>query len=295
MANATKKKNDKVVIRSQGREVWRRLRKNKGAMIGLAIIIILTLIACTVDLYIDYDTQIAGINAKQKFIAPCWEHPFGTDNMGRDFFLRVVYGTKYSLLIGVSATLVSSIIGIVLGMMAGYYGGIVDDFIMRIIDIVQSIPAIMMGIIIVSALGASMVNLIIAIGIAGIPYLTRITRAAVLTVKNQEYIEAATAIGLSKPAIMVTHILPNSVSPILVAMTMQVAQAILAASSLSFLGLGVPVPSPEWGALLSAGRKYIESYSYFCLYPGLAIVITVLAFNLFGDGFRDALDPKLRK
>ena len=140
-----------------------------------------------------------------------------------------------------------------------------------------------------------MTNLIIAIGIAGVPYLTRITRAAVLTVKNQEYIEAAKAVGLSKAAIMIKHILPNCVSPILVAMTMQVAQVILAASSLSFLGLGVPVPSPEWGSLLSAGRAFISSHAYLCLYPGIAIVITVLAFNLFGDGFRDALDPKLRK
>ena len=284
-----------VKRRSYWAEIWRLLVRNKGAMVGMAITFLLIFIACTADIFFDYDTDVVGQTLKVQFTPPNSQYWFGTDHLGRDIFARVLYGTKYSLLIGVSATLVSSIIGIVLGMMAGYYGGIVDDFIMRIIDIVQSIPAIMMGIIIVSALGASMVNLIIAIGIAGIPYLTRITRAAVLTVKNQEYIEAATAIGLSKPAIMVTHILPNSVSPILVAMTMQVAQAILAASSLSFLGLGVPVPSPEWGALLSAGRKYIESYSYFCLYPGLAIVITVLAFNLFGDGFRDALDPKLRK
>ena len=179
--------------------------------------------------------------------------------------------------------------------MAGYYSGLIDDFIMRIIDIIQAIPAVMLGIVIVSSFGANMTNLIIAIGIAGVPYLTRITRAAVLTVKNNEYIEAAKAIGLSKPAMMVKHILPNCVSPILVAMTMQVAEVILAASSLSFLGLGVPVPSPEWGSLLSAGRSYIASQPYLCLFPGLAIVITVLAFNLFGDGFSDALDPKLRK
>lgn len=294
MAKVEKANKDKVVIRSQGSEIWRRLTKNKGAMLGLLIIALLTILACTVDLFIDYDTQIAAISSN-RFVDPCAEYPFGTDNMGRNFFLRVVYGTKYSLFIGVACTVFSSVVGIFLGLMAGYYGGHVDNIIMRIIDIVQAIPAIMMGIVIVSALGASMTNLIIAIGIAGVPYLTRVTRASVLTVKNQEYVEAATAICLSKPAIMVKHILPNCISPILVAMTMQVAQAILAASSLSFLGLGVPVPSPEWGSLLSAGRQYIESHAYLCLYPGIAIVITVLAFNLFGDGFRDALDPKLRK
>ena len=286
---------EKVVIRSQGREIWSRLKKNKGAMIGLIFIIIISVLACTVDLFIDYDTKIASMDASSRFVKPCLEHPFGTDNMGRDLFLRVIYGTKYSLSIGIAGTVFSSIVGIFLGLMAGYYGGRIDDFIMRIIDIIQAIPAVMLGIVIVSSFGANMTNLIIAIGIAGVPYLTRITRAAVLTVKNNEYIEAAIAIGLSKPAMMVKHILPNCVSPILVAMTMQVAEVILAASSLSFLGLGVPVPSPEWGALLSAGRSYIASQPYLCLFPGLAIVITVLAFNLFGDGFSDALDPKLRK
>jgi len=286
---------EKVVIRSQGREIWSRLKKNKGAMIGLVFIIIISVLACTVDLFIDYDTKIASMDASSRFVKPCLEHPFGTDNMGRDLFLRVIYGTKYSLSIGIAGTLFSSIVGIFLGLMAGYYGGRIDDFIMRIIDIIQAVPAVMLGIVIVSSFGANMTNLIIAIGIAGVPYLTRITRAAVLTVKNNEYIEAAIAIGLSKPAMMVKHILPNCVSPILVAMTMQVAEVILAASSLSFLGLGVPVPSPEWGALLSAGRSYIASQPYLCLFPGLASVITVLAFNLFGDGFSDALDPKLRK
>lgn len=286
---------EKVVIRSQGREIWSRLKKNKGAMVGLVFIIIISVLACTVDLFIDYDTQIASMDASNRFVKPCLEHPFGTDNMGRDLFLRVIYGTKYSLSIGIAGTLFSSAVGIFLGLMAGYYGGRIDDFLMRIIDIIQAIPAVMLGIVIVSSFGANMTNLIIAIGIAGVPYLTRITRAAVLTVKNNEYIEAAIAIGLSKPAMMVKHILPNCVSPILVAMTMQVAEVILAASSLSFLGLGVPVPSPEWGALLSAGRSYIASQPYLCLFPGLAIVITVLAFNLFGDGFSDALDPKLRK
>ncbi|MDO4488142.1 MAG: ABC transporter permease [Eubacteriales bacterium] len=295
MAKLDNKKTEKVVLRSQGREVWRRLTKNKGAMLGLAIIIILTILALTVDLFIDFDTQIAAIDAKNRNVAPCAAFPFGTDNMGRNLLYRVVYGTKYSLFIGVMGTVFACVVGIFLGLMSGYYGGLVDDIIMRFIDIIQAIPAIMMGIVVVSALGASMTNLIIAIGIAGVPYLTRITRAAVLTVKNQEYIEAAKAVGLSEPAIMIKHILPNCVSPILVAATMQVAQVILAASSLSFLGLGVPVPSPEWGSLLSAGRSAITSHPYLCLFPGIAIVITVLAFNLFGDGFRDALDPKLRK
>ena len=281
--------------RSQGAEIWRRLRKNKGAMVGLAITILIILLSLFADVIFDFDTQIAGINAKERLLAPTQGHPFGTDQMGRDLFYRVLYGTKYSFAIGILSTLMCTSIGLPLGAMAGYLGGTFDDILMRIIDIISSIPSMLMGMLVVSALGPSLANLVIAFGVAGAPAIARISRASVMTVKNQEYIEAARASGLREGKIIVSHILPNCLSPILVAMTLQVAQSIISASGLSFLGLGVPVPSPEWGALLSAGRQYIRDYSYMCLFPGLAIVVCVLALNMLGDGLRDAMDPKLRK
>lgn len=281
--------------RSQGAEIWYRLRKNKGAMVGLVITVCIILLAVFADVIFDYDTQIAGMYPAERLQHPSLEHPFGTDQMGRDMFCRVLYGTKYSFAIGVISTIMCTILGIIIGSLAGYLGGTFDDIVMRIIDIVSSIPSMLMGMLIVSAMGASMMTLIIAFGVAGTPSLARITRASVMTVKNQEYVEAARASGLRESKIIISHILPNCLSPIVVTMTLQVALAIIAASSLSFLGLGVPVPSPEWGALLSAGRQYIRDYSYMCMFPGLAIVVCVLALNLLGDGLRDAMDPKLRR
>ena len=298
MPNKMKNAEKKVVRkkhRGQGAEIWARFCKNKGAMIGMAIVIMLLLLALFADVIFDYDTQIAGRNAKERLLPPSWEHPFGTDNMGRDLFCRVLYGTKYSFLIGVAATALSTLIAVPLGASAGYFGGTLEEVVMRFIDVLSSIPPILMGIVVVSALGASMENLIIAIGITGITGKTRMTRAAVLTVKNQEYVEAARVVGMREWGIILKHILPNCLSPIIVSVTLGIASAVVSASSLSFLGMGVPVPSPEWGALLSDGRTYIRTASHLTLFPGLAILVTVLAFNLMGDGLRDALDPKLRK
>lgn len=290
---------NKVVKRrkrtSQSANIWRRFKKNKGAMIGMAVVIMLLLLAAFADVIFDYNTQIAGRNAKERLLPPSWEHPFGTDNMGRDLFCRVLYGTKYSFLIGVAATALSTLIAIPLGAAAGYFGGTFEEIAMRCIDVLSSVPPILMGIVIVSALGANMENLIIAIGITGITGKTRMTRAAVLTVKNNEYIESARMIGMKEWRIIASHILPNCLSPIIVSVTLGIASAVVSASSLSFLGMGVPVPSPEWGALLSDGRTYIRTAGHLTLFPGLAILVTVLAFNLMGDGLRDAMDPKLRK
>ena len=281
--------------RSQWAEIWYRMRKNKGAMVGLAIVVLLILLVIFSDVIFDYETQIAGIHVKERLLKPSWQHPFGTDEKGRDLFCRVLYGTKYSLTIGVVSTLISSVIAVPIGALAGYYGGAFENVVMRIMDILSSVPSILMGIVVVSALGANMINLIIALGLVGIPKICRMTRAAVLTVKNQEYIESARVIGLKERAIIVRHILPNCLSPIIVSITLQVASVIISASSLSFLGLGVPAPSPEWGALLSAGRSELRQHANLTLFPGLAIMITVLALNMMGDGLRDAMDPKLRK
>jgi len=219
----------------------------------------------------------------------------GTDEVGRDVFFRLLYGTRFSLSVGIVAVAIALAIGVVLGSIAGYFGGVTEEIIMRATDIFASIPNILMGIVIVAALGASTVNLMIAVGISSVPQFIRVTRAAVLTVRYSDYIEASRAIGLKEARIIFGHIIPNCLSPIIVQTTLRVASAIISASALSFLGLGVPQPSPEWGSMLSSGRQYIRTNSLLTFFPGLAIMITVLALNLLGDGLRDALDPKLRR
>lgn len=278
---------------SKAGEIWHRFRKNKGAILGLGILAVLVLVALTVDLWLP-EEKINGINVLEKLHSPSARHLFGTDEMGRDLFWRTVYGTKYSLAIGFVAVMVSAVIGVPLGAAAGYYGKTVETVIMRVSDIFSAIPSILLAIAIVSVLGRTTGNLMLAVGIAAVPQFTRITRASVLTVKNEEYVEAARALGKTDLYIIFKHILPNCLSPIIVQTTLRVASAIISASSLSFLGIGIKPPMPEWGALLTAGKTYIMGYSYLCLFPGLAIMITVLAFNLVGDALRDAMDPKLK-
>lgn len=281
--------------RTRAHEVLHRMMKNKGAVVGIVILLMIVLTACFVDFIFDYDMDVITQNYTQILQRPSSSHWFGTDHLGRDLFARVIYGSRFSLSVGVISVIIAVIISVPLGAIAGYYGGTTDDLIMRATDIFSSIPAILMAIVIVSALGNSMFNLMLAVGISSVPQFVRITRAAVLTVRNQEYVESARAIGKSETYIIFKHILPNCLSPIIVQVTLRIANAIILASSLSFLGLGVSEPSPEWGALLSAGRNYIRGYSYLTVFPGLAIMITVLAFNLVGDALRDAMDPKLRR
>ena len=288
-ANAPRK------ARSQMGEVWHQFRRNKGAMIGSAIVLIIVFIALFADVFLDYDTQVVGQNVAERLQWPSARHWFGTDELGRDIFFRVLYGTRFSCSVGLVAVTIGLVIGVTLGAIAGFYGGTLEEVIMRSTDILGAVPNMLMAIVIVSVLGQSIWNLMLAVGITSVPQFVRITRAAVLTVRNQEYVEASKAIGLSNRRIIFKHILPNCLSPIIVQATLRVASAIISASSLSFLGLGVPAPSPEWGALLSGGRKYIRDYSSMTLFPGLAIMITVLALNMMGDGLRDSLDPKLKK
>lgn len=285
----------RYVRQTQMRIVMHNFRKNKGAMVGLIIILAIVTVALFADVLFDYDKDVVGINISQKLQRPSWEHPFGTDDLGREIFIRILYGARYSISVGMVATLIGLAIGIVFGAIAGYYCGLAEDIIMRANDILSAVPSILMGIVIVSALGATTFNLMLAIGITSVPQFVRITRASVLTVRNQEYIEALHATGMSEARIIAFHVLPNCLSPIIVQATLRIASAIIAASSLSFLGLGVPAPAPEWGSMLSLGRQYVRTASYLTIFPGLAILITVLAFNLLGDGLRDAIDPKLRK
>jgi peptide/nickel transport system permease protein len=281
--------------RSPMGEIWHRLKSNKGAVVGLAIIVILVLIAIYSSIFINYDEQVTAMNTANRLQGPSLEHIFGTDDMGRDLFWRTLYGTRYSLVIGVGAVFISLIVGLILGSIAGYFGGKTDDLIMRFSDVLASIPAILMGMVIVTVLGQSLFNLMLAVGVTAIPAFTRITRASVLTVRNQEFVEAATAIGMPNFKIIFTQVIPNGLSPIIVTVTARMGAAIIEAAALSFLGFGVPVPTPEWGALLSAGRNYIRMAPHLTYFPGLFIMISVLAFNILGDGLRDALDPKLKK
>ena len=289
-AAATTKK-----ARSQAAEVWRQFRRNKGAVAGSAIVLVIVFIALFADVLLDYDTQVIGQNVADRLQWPNANHWFGTDELGRDIFCRILYGTRFSCSVGLLAVTIGLVIGVTLGAVAGYFGGAIEEIIMRSTDILSAVPNMLMAIVIVSVLGQSIWNLMFAVGITSVPQFVRITRAAVLTVRNQEYVEASKAIGLNNRKIIFRHILPNCLSPIIVQATLRVASAIISASSLSFLGLGVPAPDPEWGALLSGGRKYIRDYAYMTFFPGLAIMITVLALNLMGDGLRDALDPKLKK
>lgn len=280
---------------SRIREVMHRLSQNKGAMVGLVFLLILIIAAVSADLWLDYDTDVIGINPAQILQPPSAEHFFGTDAYGRDIFFRVIYGARYSLSVGFVAVMIAMVLGVALGAIAGYFGGNTDNVIMRCLDIFHAIPTVLLGVIIVSALGASTFNLMVAIGLSSVPSFARITRAAVLTTCNQEYVQAAKSIGMSEYRIIFNHVLPNCLSPIIVRATMRIASAVVSASTLSFLGMGVPTPAPEWGAMLSESRTFIRGYGYMSLYPGLAIVLVVMAFNLLGDGIRDAIDPKLKR
>lgn len=273
-------------------EIWGRLKKNKLALVGLVIIIILVLVAIFADFIASYD--YAEQNLKLALKKPSSEHWFGTDEFGRDIFSRIIYGSRVSLKVGFIAVSIAVIIGGFLGAISGYYGGKIDNVIMRFMDILLAIPGILLSISIVAALGPGLIKLMIAVGISSIPQYARIVRASVLSVKDHEFIEAAKAMGASDFRIIVTHILPNCLAPIIVQATLGVALAILTVAGLSFIGLGIQPPTPEWGAMLSGGRSYIRDYSYMTIFPGLAIVLIIFALNVLGDGLRDALDPKLK-
>ena len=280
--------------KSQFVEVWKRLCRNKTAVLGLVIVALLTLMAILSPILIDYETQVIKTNYSEALQAPSANHWFGTDEMGRDILLRVMYGSTVSLSIGVVTVAVSLTVGLILGAAAGYFGGKTDMIIMRIMDIFLAFPGTLLAICIVASLGNSIPNLVIAQAVSSIPTFSRVVRGAVITARDADYVEAARAIGAKDATIIFHEVLPNSLAPIIVQTTLQVASVILSIAGLSFIGLGIPAPRPEWGAMLSGARAYIRDYSYMCLFPGLAIMTTILSLNLLGDGLRDALDPRLR-
>ncbi|MCI9487997.1 MAG: ABC transporter permease [Lachnospiraceae bacterium] len=288
-------KTEKVKKRSMAGDIWRRLLRNKMAVVGLVILFLLVISAIFADVIADYDSKVVAQNVVERLQGPSAEHWFGTDEFGRDIFARIIHGGRVSLVVGLVSISVSLVVGGCLGAFAGFYGGKVDNIIMRIMDIFLAIPSILLAITIVAALGTNLINVMIAIGISYIPTFARIVRAAVMGVKDQEFVESARAIGASNATIIFREVIPNCMAPIIVQATLSVAGAILSTASLSFIGLGVQPPSPEWGAMLSSGRNFLRDAMHLTLFPGLAIVITILALNLLGDGLRDALDPRLKQ
>ena len=287
-------KNAAVKRNSPAREIWRRFKKNKAAMLGLGIFSVMVLLAVFADVICDYDTQVIAQDVANRLKAPSPDHWFGTDAYGRDIFARVVPGARISIIIGLAATVGSVCISGILGSIAGYYGGRIDNAIMRVLDTFLAIPGELLAMAIVASLGPSMTNLLIAVTIARIPPFTRVIRSSILTVIDQDYIESAIASGARDSYIIVKHILPNAMGPIIIQATMGVGRMILTAAGMSFIGMGVQPPLPEWGSMLAEGRDFMRYSPYITLFPGLAIILTSLALNLLGDGLRDALDPKLK-
>ena len=278
--------------KSSTQEAMGRLVKNRTAMLGFFVLVVIVL-ACLFANVIcpeGYDAQ----SIPARFTPPCKEFIFGTDNLGRSLLARILYGGRYSILIGIGAATVGMVGGVLLGLTAAYYGGRVDNIIMRILDVFNAIPSLLMAIVVSSLFGGTVFNCIMAVGIAAIPANARTARGPALAIMNQDYIEAAKSIDAGNFRIMLRHVLPNISSVLIVRYAMGIGFAILTTSGLSFLGLGVKPPTPEWGAMLSGARQYMVQSPYLIIIPGLAIALIVLATNLFGDGLRDALDPKLK-
>lgn len=273
-------------------DVWMRIRRNTGAVIGLVIIGLLILVAIFADVIAPYD--YAAQDYSHAFESPGAAYILGTDNFGRDILSRLIQGSRVSLLVGFASVAASIVVGGLIGAISGYYGKAVDNILMRIMDIVMAIPGMLLAIALAAALEPGLFTLVVSISIASIPGYARIVRASVLSIKSQEYIKAARCIGAGDLRILLKHILPNCMAPLIVQATLGMASAILSAAAMSFLGLGIQPPTPEWGAMLSSARQFIRDYPYTTIFPGLAIVITIFALNLLGDGLRDALDPRLK-
>ncbi len=280
----------------RGRSAWRdaltRLRRSRGALVGtftLSLIILAILGAGVLAL-----GDPLAVDPAKRFQPPGPGHPFGTDILGRDMYTRMLFGGRLSLVTGMISVTFALALGVPMGVLSGFYGGLTDRLVMRLVDLMLTFPGILLALVIVAVLGPSLLNAMIAVGISASPTYARVVRSTALSAKTEAYIEAARALGCSNLRIIIRHIMPNTIAPLIVLSTLGVAGAIIAAAALSFLGLGAQPPQPEWGALLSEGRSYLRSAWWMTAFPGLAIMVTVLAINLLGDGLRDALDPRLR-
>lgn len=277
---------------SPWRIALRILVRNRVAMSGLAILVLMSLLAVLAPAIAPYDPD--AVDILHQLEAPSKAHILGTDLYGRDIFSRILYGGRITLVVGLIAVGIAASIGIVLGLIAGFYGGAVDSIIMRLVDVLLAFPRILLALSIVGMLGPGLLNVMVAVGIAGITGYARLVRGSVLSAKENVYVEAARVVGCPDRIILRRHLLPNVIGPVIVLATLDVAAAILSASSLSFLGLGVQPPTAEWGAMLNEGRQYLRTAPWITLFPGLAIMISVLSINMLGDGLRDALDPRMK-
>ena len=283
---------DQLISTTPGKEAWRRFRRNRLAVVGGVLFIILILVALLAPVLAPkgFDNQDYSATLQ----TPNIKHWFGTDQFGRDILDRIIWGARISLPIGICCTLSNLLFGGILGSCAAFFGGKTDNIIMRILDVISAIPSMLMAIAVMASLGAGVVNLILAMTISYIPLFARVVRAAILTVKANDYIEAANAVGVGTFRQILLHMIPNALGPVIVQATFNVASSILVVSGLSYLGLGIVPPTPEWGSMLAGGREYLRQFPHIILFPGLTIMMTVLSLNLFGDGLRDALDPRLK-
>ena len=290
-AEEKKRKRIKKKPTTMAGETWHRFKKNKLAYIGMWYLILMVVIAILAPVLAPYgmDDQ----NPNEILQTPNAAHLLGTDNFGRDILSRLLYGSRVSLMIGFATVVFSMTIGVIIGALAAYYQKM-DNIVMRVVDIIGGIPQMLLAMAIAASLGTGLRNMMIAVIISTIPQYARITRSSVLSIKESEYVEAAKSIGASDWHIIFQHILPNVMSPIIVQSTLGVANAIMASATLSFMGLGIQPPSPEWGAMLAAGRVYLRDYPHMCVIPGIALLLISYALNVLGDGFRDAFDPRLK-
>jgi len=274
------------------KDFLKQWRKNKIGAIGAVVVILLIFVAIAAPLIAPYSPR--EMNTIRRMEGPSTDHFFGTDRFGRDEFSRIVYGARVSLQVGVIAVSIGVLSGLVLGLVAGYYGKFLDSIIMRFMDILFAFPSILLALVVIAVLGPSLTNTMIAIGITNMPVFTRIVRGSVLSVREEEYVSAAVALGVKDIRLLARHILPNILAPVIVQASLALSGAILTEAALSFLGLGIQPPTPSWGSMLSDSRRYMELAPWTAIFPSLAIMVTVMSFNLFGDGLRDILDPKIK-
>ncbi len=276
-------------------DAWRRLRRNKGAIVGFVLVGIFLSAAILAPLIAPHSPLEQKLNGRLAAEGPSWSYPFGLDALGRDELSRIMYGARYSLLIGIVSVTVGMSVGLILGALAGYLGGWVDSVIMRLMDVMLSIPGLLLAIGIVAMLGPGLVQIMIAVGVTNIPIFARLLRGSILAQRENDFVLAAKSVGVPHRQILTAHILPNAISPVIVQGTLALATAIIDVAALGFLGLGPQDPStPEWGTMLTDTVRYLQSYPHLAIIPGVVIVLSVLGFNLIGDGLREALDPKLR-
>ncbi|MGP8321233.1 MAG: nickel ABC transporter permease subunit NikC [Methanosarcinaceae archaeon] len=273
--------------------LYLKLKKDKPAMLGIVIIVFFTLIAIFAPYIVPHDPL--ELNLEERLLSPSVDHPMGTDNLGRDVLSRVIYGTRVSLSMSAAVVTIIMVLGITIGTVAGYFGGVIDDVIMRVVDVLLAFPSIILALVIAGLLGPSLMNVMIALGAIWWVGYSRIVRGSVLSIKEKEFVEAARAMGCSDTYIVRRHILPNVLSPVIVLATLDMGHIILSIAALSFLGLGAQPPIPEWGTMLNEGKPFMESASHLMIFPGLMIMTAVLAFNFIGDGLRDALDPRMKE